>query len=160
MKKLVMAVMLLSFSVAAQPTAPKLKDIMAGSLTNRAKIRWSKVVDTNRVEVTIGGGVAERLNPNMSSESARLKYDLPRNRELEQQVKVTKLGSPSRWVSSMPADRTLEILGEGPEGFVVVGKWSMPLKAWKKKNSELVGLLEPLFDVQQDVFQPTKGPER
>jgi hypothetical protein len=159
-KNLAFALILLSVPAAAQPVMPKLKDVMAGSLTDRAKIRWSKVVEGNRVELTIGGGVAERLNPNMSSEAARLKYDLPRNRELERQVKATKLGSQSRFATSDATDRTLEILGEGPSGYVVLGRWSMPLKSWKKKNSGLVELLEPLFDVQQDVFQPTKGPER
>jgi hypothetical protein len=158
--KIVMALLLLAAPAMAQPVTPKLKDVMAGSLTNRAKIRWSKVLGGNRVELTIGGGVAERLNPNMSSEAVRLKYDLVRNRELEQQVKATKLGSQSKWASSDATDRTMEILAEGPEGWFVVGRWSMPLKTWKKRNSGLVELLEPMFDVQQDVFQPTKGPER
>jgi len=160
MRSIIVFLTLWAVPAVAEPPAPKLKDVLAGSLTNRAKIRWSKVVDGNRVEVTVAGGVAERLNPNMSSESVRLKYDLDRNRELERQVRATKLGSPSRWASSVTSDRTLEILGEGPNDFVVVGRWSMPLKTWKKRNPELIALLEPMFDVQQDVFQPTKGPER
>jgi hypothetical protein len=162
------ALLLLCLGLAGTATArtgpkipiPKLHEVMAGSLTDRARIKWIRVIDGKQVEVTIGQGEAWRLNPNMSSERVRLKYDLNRNRELERQVKATKLGASSRSVSSVATDRTLQILVEGDSGDVVVGQWSMPLKAWKKKNPTLVELLDPQFDVQPELFQPVKGPER
>ena len=110
---------------------------LAGPLTDRGRIKWIRVIDGKQVEVTIGQGEAWRLNPNMSAQRAKLKYDLNRNRELEQQVKATKLGGSTRSVSSVPTDRTLQLLSEGDKDDVVVGQWSMSLKAWKKKNPAL-----------------------
>jgi hypothetical protein len=156
------ALLVLAASGWAQPRVPvpTLREVMAGSLTNRAKIRWVKVVDGKEVVVTIAGGIADRLNPNMSPEPVHLKFDLDRNRELERQVKATRLGSPGRRVSSVTTYRTLQILAEGPKDDVVVGQWSLPLTTWKKKNAQLVDTLEPLFDAQPDVFERMKGPDR
>jgi hypothetical protein len=160
--KWAVSLLLMSTSVMAAPKLPepKLPEVLAGSLTNKARIRFSKVVEGQRVTVTITGGVAERVTPSLSPEPKRLPYNLDRNRELERQVKATKLGSQSRFISEQASDRTLEILAEGDNGFVVVGKWSMPLKTWKKRYSQLLELLEPLFDVQMELFQPQGGPEK
>jgi hypothetical protein len=151
-----------SLALAAPPfPMPKLPDVMRGSLTDKARIRWSKVVEGNRVQITISGGVAERLNPNMAPEPAKLKYDLARNRALEQIVKAAHLGSPNaRTPSSLSTDRTLEILAEGPKDWVVVGTWVMPAKSWKKKKPALFGELDPMFDVQAEVFGNMKSNEQ
>jgi hypothetical protein len=126
---------------------------LAGNLTDRGRIKWIRIIDGKQVEVTVGQGEAWRLNPNMSSQRVKLKYDLNRNRELERQVKASKLGGSTRSVSSVSTDRTLQILAEGDKDDVVVGQWSMSLKTWQKKHPALVELLEPMFDVQPDVFQ-------
>jgi hypothetical protein len=155
--------LLLGAPAFAQPMVPEptLKSVLAGSITNKAKIRWSKLVDGARVEVTIAAGVAERSNPNMGADLRRLPYDLDRNRELERQVKASKLGgSQGRRALEGEASRMLEILAEGNKGLVVVGQWSMTIKNWNKKYPALVALLEPLFNAQEELFQPTRGPER
>jgi hypothetical protein len=153
---------LLAGSAWAMPPipVPKLDQVMRESLTDRARIRWSKVVDGNRVQVTISGGIAERMNPNMAPEPARLPYDLAKNRELERLVKAAHLGPRGRSASSLGTDRTLEILADGPKEWVVVGQWSMPLKSWQKKHPALAELLEPLFNKQPEIFQNMKSEER
>ncbi len=162
MKSLVFAIALGGLALA-NPSfpMPKLAEVLRGSLTDKARIRWSKTVEGNRVQLTISGGVAERLNPNMSPEPGRLKYDLDKNRELERLIKAAHLGaSNARSPSSMDSDRTLEILAEGPTEWVVVGTWVMPGKSWKKKRPALFTMLDPLFDVQAEVFGNMKGPEK
>lgn len=155
--------LLLVATVQAAPPfpMPKLNDVMQGSLTDRAQIRWSKVVDGKRVWILITGGEATRLEPLLSDKPGHLKYDLTKNRELEKTLKASHLGSPNaRRPSERPDDRTLEILAEGPQDFVVVGTWVMPLRAWKKKKPELTELLEPLFGVQAEVFGEFKGAQQ
>jgi hypothetical protein len=155
------AILVSTVALAAPPfPVPTLSEVMHGSLTNKARIRWSKVVDGNRVLVTVSGGVAERLNPNMSPEPGRLPYNLDKNRDLEQKVRASRLSGQSKIASSLFTDRTLEILAEGPKDWVVVGRWSLPLKTWRKKYTALTDLLEPMFDVQAEVFQNMKSPEQ
>jgi len=153
--------LLASAAWAAPPfPVPTLGETLRGSLTNRARLRWSKVVDGNRVQVTISGGIAERLNPNMSPEPGRLPYNLNKNRDLEQKLRAAHLGGQSKIASSLATDRTLEILAEGPKEWVVVGRWSLPLTTWQKKHAALTELLEPLFGVQAEVFQNMRTPEQ
>jgi hypothetical protein len=140
---------------------PKLDEVMRGSLTDRARIRYSRLENGVRVTVTVAAGRAERVNTNMSPQPAGLKYDLDKNRELERAIKAAHLGrSNARAPSSLPQDRTLEILAEGPTDFVVVGTWVWPQKVWKKKKGDLYDILEPMFDVQPEVFGTQKTPEK
>lgn len=139
---------------------PKLAEILRGDMVAKARIRWSKVVEGKRVTVTIQGGEAMRMNPNWSPQPAHLPYDLDKNRALVKVIKADRLGHPTHRVSDEPGDRTLEILADGPQDYVVVGAWVMSAKSWQRHHGALYQLLEPLFSIQADVFQTTNGMER
>lgn len=138
---------------AAQPRLPPptLASVMSSNMVARARVRWSKVVDGQRVEVVIGASSAERRNPLWSQAPAQLPFGLSRNQELERLLKRAHLGAPTA-VSTDPKVRTLEILGLGSDGWVVVGAWSLPRDRWRKAQPALFNLLEPLFDVQGEPF--------
>ncbi len=159
---IVLAVLLAAAGVAgAQPKfpPPTLQGVMSGDLVGRALIRWSKVVEGERVQISITAGFAERLNPRWAPQPARLNYDLDKNRALEKAVKRAGLGRTNRALSG-GEDRTLEVLGRGPSGWEVVGTWSMSRVKWQKKSRQLYEMLEPLFDVPSDTFVPVGGPLR
>lgn len=134
---------------------PTLKGVLSGELVGKARVRFSRWQDGERVEVSIGGGMAERKNPHWSPEPVRLRYDLNLNRLLEREIKRARLGSPTP-LSSRPEDRTLEILGRDNDGWVVVGSWSLPEARWKKQAGVLFRLLEPLFEAPAEPFVPVK----
>jgi hypothetical protein len=160
--KTLVALLLMSGTVFAQASrvpVPKLKDVLADDMVAKARIRWSKVVEGERVDATVQGGEAFRMNKHAAPEPLKLTYDLTKNRELVKLIKAAKLGSPNR-VSSVATDRSLEILAEGPKDWVVVGAWSMPAKKWEKSFPELYEHLEHLMTMQTDLFQPMKTPER
>ncbi len=144
---------------SAQPRVPPatLSGVLSGDLVARARVRWSQIVNGQRVEVIIGVGSAERRNPNWSPAPVHIKYDLDRNRELSRALKRDRLG-PSTSGTTDPEARTLELLGQGPMGWEVVGSWSLPRKTWLKRHAALFHLLEPLFQTPADVFAP--GPAK
>src|SRR5437870_10529896 len=74
---------------------PTLRGVLADSIVGKARVRWSKVVSGERVEVSIGVGAAERRNPHWSPDPVRLRYDLNQNRELEREIKRGRLGAPN-----------------------------------------------------------------
>jgi hypothetical protein len=155
-----MIAMLIVLFLAPPFPVPKLADVMRGSLTDKARIRWSKSVDGRSVDITFSGGVAERIDTGIQPGPARLKYDLPKNRELEAAVKAAKLGAQAKETAVAPDERTLEILAEGPKDWMVVGRWTAKLKAWQKRAPAMVELMEPLFSVTPDLFQPTREPPK
>lgn len=146
---------------AAQPAIPKptLKGVLGGDLIARAIVRWSKRVGGERVEVSVHGGGAQRLNPAWAPGPARLPYDMQKARALERELKRARLGAPTP-AATGPEDRTLELLGRGPSGWEVVGSWTLSRRTWQKRSPALYRLLEPLFDVAPDVFAPEPGKPR
>lgn len=147
------------FAQASRVPIPKLKDVLADDMVAKARIRWSKVVEGERVAAMVNGGEAFRMNKHQAPEPLKLTYDLTKNRELVKMVKAAKLGAPNR-VSSVGTDRSIEILAEGPTDWLVVGAWSMPQKKWEKSFPELYEHLEKLLTMQSDLFQPMKSPEK
>ncbi|MCS6912044.1 MAG: hypothetical protein RMK29_07125 [Myxococcales bacterium] len=137
---------------------PTLREVLAGDMVGRARIRWSRVQGGGRVEVTVGAGMAMRRNPQWSEEPVRLRYDLSQHLALEQQIKRARLPAPSP-PSERPEDRTLEILAQGPSGWQVVGSWSMPASRWQKQHGALYQLLEALLDAPVEVFVPLSPPK-
>jgi hypothetical protein len=138
---------------AAQPKVPPptLQRVLGDSIVGKARVRWSRGSAGARVEVSIGVGAAERLNPQWSPEPVRLRYDLNQNQLLEREIKRGRFGA-STPISTGPEDRTLELLARGAEGWVVVGTWSMPAARWKKQHGPLFRLLEPLFEAPAEPF--------
>ena len=153
------ALLIVLFAAPPFPV-PKLADVMRGSLTDKARIRWSKSVDGRNVTITFAGGECERLDTGIQPGPARLKYDLLKNRELEAAVRAAKLGAQSKETAVAPDERTLEIVAEGPKDWMVVGRWTAKLKVWQKKAPAMVAHVEPLFSVTPDLFQPTHEPPK
>ena len=61
--KTLVALLLMSGTVFAQASRvpiPKLKDVLADDMVAKARIRWSKVVEGERVAATVNGGEAFR----------------------------------------------------------------------------------------------------
>jgi hypothetical protein len=155
-----MIVLLIVLFAAPAFPVPTLSSTMQASLTDKAKIRWSKSVEGRIVSLTIAGGEAERIDTGIQPGPARMKYDLKKNHELESAVRSVKLPAQSKREPVDPNDRTLEILAEGPKDWIVVGRWTMPLKTWSKKYSGVTELLEPMFSITPDLFQPTREPPK
>jgi hypothetical protein len=156
------SIVILCGTAAAQPNVklPTLKEALAGDMVAKVKVRWSKFVDGKRATVTIQGGEAERLEPWLSDKPGPLKYDLTKNRALEKALKSAKLPGPQRQLSEVTTDRSLELLADGPKDWEVIGRWSMPEKAWEKKYPGLYELLEPMFKQQMDTFGTMPGPAK
>jgi hypothetical protein len=154
--------LILCSNAVAQPNVklPTLKEALAGDIVAKVRVRWSKVVDGKRAQVSILGGEAERLEPWLSDKPGSLKYDLAKNRELEKALKASKLPASQKHMSEAAADRTLELLADGPKEWEVIGRWSMPVKTWEKKYSGLFELLEPMFKQQLDTFGSMPGPPK
>jgi hypothetical protein len=138
---------------------PTWRELIASDMVAKARIRWVQVApDGARTFVEIQGGEAYRINPGISNQPQPLKYDLPRNRRLDQAIKAAVLGAPSKR-DAREGDRVLELLGEADSGWVVIASWTMPLKSWQKGRWAAVAAeLEPLMKVQVDVFGTMKSP--
>lgn len=137
---------------------PTLQRVLAGSVVGSARVRWSKLAPGSgaRIEVSIGVGAAERQNPAWSPEPVRLRYDLNQNRDVERELKRAHLPATTTAPPPGPADRTLELLARGQEGWVVVGAWTFSEARWRKQHGALFRLLEPLFEAPAEPFVPVK----
>jgi hypothetical protein len=137
-------------------------DFASVDLVQKGRVRWSKLDGGERVEVQIGGGIASRTNPNWSPKPEKLAYDLDRNRELERALKGAHIGGSIHGSEGATA-RTLEIDVQDRNGdWHNAGKWTMPLKRWRKgKLGAVYDLLEPLLSVKPELFDtvPQKEPE-
>jgi hypothetical protein len=154
------ALLIVTLFAAPPFPVPKLATVMQASLTDKARIRWSKSVEGRIVSITFSGGIAERIDTGIQPGPSRLKYDLTRNRELEGAVRAAHLSAQMRPMAAAEKERTLEIIAEGPKEWMVVGRWTMTVAAWKKKAPELVDHVEPLFAVVPDLFQPQREPPK
>ncbi len=161
-KLLAIVTALLPLTLLAAPhiPTPTWRELLAGDLVAKARIRWVQVAkDGTRTFVEIQGGEAYRTNPGISAEPQPLKYDLDRNRHLAQAIKAAGLPAPSKR-AAREGDRVLELLGEADAGWVVVGTWTYPLKSWQKgRLAQVADELEPLMKVQVDVFGKMRTPE-
>lgn len=148
----------------AQPvrSPPTLRELLSGNILAQARLRWSKVVDGQRVEILISGGAVERRDPRWATQLARLPFNLDDNLRLGQALKQAQLPALKMAAAPSPApqDRTLEILSQGSAGWAVIGTWAMPEARWRKGRPALHKLLEPLFTVSADVFAPMQREAR
>ena len=156
------ALVLISSVALAAPhiKTPTWRELLAGDMVARTRVRWVQVdAAGKRTVVEIQGGEAYRINPGISNQAQPLKYDLVRNRKLEQALKAANWPAPTKR-AARESDRTLELLGEGDTGWVLVGTWTAPLKSWQKgKWAAIFDELEPLMKVQADVFGTMKTVE-
>jgi galactose mutarotase-like enzyme len=138
---------------------PTWRELLAGDMVAKARVRWVQVNGAGqRTVVEIQGGEAYRTNPGLSNQAQPLKYDLARNRKLEKALKAANWPSPTTR-TARESDRTLELLGEADQGWVIVGTWTAPLKNWQRgKWASICDELEPLMKVQADVFGTMKTP--
>jgi hypothetical protein len=147
-------------SIAAPPVpVPSLSQVMKGDL-RRERFEWLKIEDGKRVIVRIGGGFAERANPNWAPAPSKLKYDLARNQELIDAFKHAKLGASSVKTPESTKTRTLVLLAAGASGYVVIGQWTKPEKVWKRALSSIYDQLEPLMNEEPEVFAPLENRPR
>ena len=137
-------------------------DFNAFDLTQKGKIRWSRVDGEAKIVVQIQGGIALRENPNWSPKPEKLAYDLDKNRTLERTIKAAHLGGSQRGHEGANA-RTLEIDVLDQKGdWRPAGHWTMSVKAWQKgRLGAIYDLLEPLLSVKPELFEtlPQKDPE-
>jgi hypothetical protein len=143
---------LLSMPAWARPPSPT--EVLHGELLKRAKIRWVRQ-EGSRITIEINAGEAYRTNPDWNPQPVKLPYDLQKNANLEKALRSANLGPPTK-TTPRRGDRTLELLLEGDKTWEVVGQWTRPARSWKKKFPAIYEQLEPLCDVQSDVFQPVK----